>query len=93
MNLSREMIPFLQNNLKELRTLAKWKQEDLADKLGISRQTLIKLETQKTEMSQTTFLAIMYLLIGEQDKNPLLKSALVGLYKTHLATTDTDESK
>ena len=93
MNFSREMIPVLQDNLKALRTLAKWKQEDLANKLGISRQTLIKFETTPTPMPQTTFLAIMFLLIGEQDKNPLLKSALVGLYKTHLATTDTDESK
>ena len=93
MNFSREMIPVLQDNLKALRTLAKWKQEDLANKLGISRQTLIKFETTPTPMPQTTFLAIMFLLIGEQDKNPLLKSALVGLYKTHLATTDTDESE
>jgi len=39
------------NQLKELRTAREWSQGDLADKLGVSRQTVNAIETEKYDPS------------------------------------------
>ena len=39
------------NQLKELRTGREWSQGDLADKLGVSRQTVNAIETEKYDPS------------------------------------------
>jgi len=93
MNPSREMVVFLQNNLKALRALAKWNQQELATKLGVSRQTVINIESGQTSLTTTTFLAIMFLLIREQNKNSLLRDALSGFYKTSLETAESETGK
>jgi putative transcriptional regulator len=41
----------MKNRLRELRTTKKWSQGDLADKLGVSRQTVNAIETERYDPS------------------------------------------
>ena len=41
----------MKNKLRELRTAREWSQADLADKLGVSRQTINAIETEKYDPS------------------------------------------
>lgn len=41
----------MRNKLRELRTAKEWSQSDLADKLGVSRQTVNAIETEKYDPS------------------------------------------
>jgi putative transcriptional regulator len=41
----------MKNQLRELRTAREWSQGDLADKLGVSRQTINAIETEKYDPS------------------------------------------
>ena len=54
-----KLIELLRNDLLVLREKARVSQEDIANKIGISRQTYSSIETGKREMSWTTFLALI----------------------------------
>jgi len=41
----------MKNRLRELRAAKQWSQSDLADKLGVSRQTINAIETEKYDPS------------------------------------------
>ena len=41
----------MKNQLRELRGLKQWSQGDLAEKLGVSRQTINAIETEKYDPS------------------------------------------
>ena len=41
----------MKNKLRELRAVKEWSQGDLADKLGVSRQTVNAIETEKYDPS------------------------------------------
>lgn len=41
----------MKNKLRELRATKGWSQSDLADKLGVSRQTINAIETEKYDPS------------------------------------------
>lgn len=41
----------MKNQLRELRELKEWSQGELADKLGVSRQTINAIETEKYDPS------------------------------------------
>jgi putative transcriptional regulator len=41
----------MKNRLRELRTAREWSQSDLADKLGVSRQTINAIETERYDPS------------------------------------------
>ena len=41
----------MKNKLRELRAIKQWSQSDLADKLGVSRQTVNAIETEKYDPS------------------------------------------
>jgi putative transcriptional regulator len=41
----------MKNRLRELRAVRQWSQADLADKLGVSRQTINAIETEKYDPS------------------------------------------
>lgn len=53
------LIELLRNELPVLRTKAKVSQEEIASKIGVSRQTFSSIETGKREMSWTVFLALI----------------------------------
>lgn len=41
----------MKSRVRELRTAREWSQSDLADKLGVSRQTINAIETEKYDPS------------------------------------------
>jgi putative transcriptional regulator len=41
----------MKNRMRELRAAKEWSQSDLADKLGVSRQTINAIETEKYDPS------------------------------------------
>ena len=41
----------MKNRLRELRAAKEWSQSDLADKLGVSRQTINAIETERYDPS------------------------------------------
>ena len=41
----------MKNRVRELRTAREWSQADLADKLGVSRQTVNAIETERYDPS------------------------------------------
>ena len=41
----------MKNRLRELRAAKEWSQSDLADRLGVSRQTINAIETEKYDPS------------------------------------------
>lgn len=53
------LIELLRSELSVLRTKAKVSQEEIASKIGVSRQTFSSIETGKREMSWTVFLALI----------------------------------
>ena len=57
--LRNTIIELLRNELPVLRTKARVSQGEIAEKIGISRQTYSSIETGKREMSWTTFLALI----------------------------------
>ena len=61
-----ELINNMTINLPMLRAALGLTQEELADKIGVSRSTVISIENKKREMTWTTFLSLVLLFI----KNP-----------------------
>lgn len=51
-------IQIMQDNLCDLRKIAGWTAEALASKLGITKQTISNIETQKVKMSRVQYIAI-----------------------------------
>lgn len=58
---------------RHLRLLCGWSQARLAAFLGVTRQTVLALETGKREMTRTTFLALFFLFY----KNAYAKERMV----------------
>lgn len=58
-DIRNKMIEILRNELPVLRAKARVSQGEIAEKIGISRQTYSSIETGKREMSWTTFLALL----------------------------------
>ena len=56
----------MKNRLRELRTAKNWSQGELADKLGVSRQTINAIETEKYDPSLP-----LALKIGRLFKKPI----------------------
>ena len=54
-----EIMELLREELPVLRAKAKVSQEDIAERIGISRQTYSSIETGKRTMTWTTFLALI----------------------------------
>lgn len=57
--LKDEAIATLREELPVLRAKVKISQEELAQKIGVSRQTYSSIETGKREMTWTTFMALI----------------------------------
>lgn len=66
------MTKLFRNELPVLRAKAQVSQEELAKKIGISRQTYSSLETGKREMSWTTFLALIAYFQNNENTNKMI---------------------
>ena len=59
-------------NLPVLRAKLGITQEDLAEKIGISRSTIVSIENKKREMTWNTFLSLILVFTKNEDTNKLL---------------------
>ena len=82
--MNEDIIDRLQKNLSLLRTCAGWTSQDLANKLGVSRQTISTFERKGTKLTTMQFRAIRDVFheeIAESSDNggmlPLVFEALV----------------
>lgn len=63
-------IDLLQENLKLIRRSAGWTIEEMANKIGVTKQTIINLEGLKSKMTKTTYIAIRAVLSDEMNTHP-----------------------
>ena len=71
--LNREKLIYnMTENLPMLRTRLGLTQEELADKIGVSRSTVVSIENKKRDMTWNTFLSLVLLFIKNESTNKLL---------------------
>lgn len=63
-------LQILQENLCDLRKIAGWTAEILAGKMGVTKQTVSNLETQKVKISRVQYIAIRAILECEMAARP-----------------------
>ena len=66
-----ELIKNMTENLPVLRAKLGITQEDLAEKIGISRSTIVSIENKKREMTWNTFLSLILVFTKNEDTNKL----------------------
>jgi DNA-binding XRE family transcriptional regulator len=66
------LIKNMTQNLPMLRTALGLTQEELADKIGVSRSTVISIENKKRDMTWNTFLSLVLLFIKNPNTDKLL---------------------
>lgn len=66
----------LSKNIKQLRQTAGLTQEELANMVGVTRQTINSIETNKKVASTTLFLAIMGVFMFASSMNPVLNAVV-----------------
>lgn len=69
-------IAILQENLSELRKIAGWTAETLAEKIGVTKQTISNIETAKVPMSRVQYITLRSVIECEiylNQENPALK--------------------
>lgn len=77
-NIKKEdLIERLVSNLPALRAKMKISQAELAEVVGIGRQTLVSIESKKSKMRWDTFLAMMLVISRNNDASELM--SLLGL--------------
>ena len=91
-DLRSKVIALLRNELPVLRAKARVSQEDIANKIGISRQTYSSIETGKREMSWTTFLALIAFFQNTESTKQMLNS-IEGLSQELENIVDPDNEK
>jgi len=79
-----ELVQLLAKNLPTIRAKMKISQAELADLVGIGRQTLISIENGNGRMRWDTFLAMMLVISKDFEATELL--ALLGLKMSDLTT-------
>ncbi|MGT2751388.1 helix-turn-helix transcriptional regulator [Streptococcus orisasini] len=82
---SNQKIKQLQLNLSSLRNIANWTAEDLAKRIGVTKQTISNLETSNGNaniMNPTQYLAIRSVIDNEiiVSENPILREAMNYLF-------------
>jgi putative transcriptional regulator len=66
----------ISNSIKVMRVTAGWTQEELAKKVGVTRQTITSIENKKKLPSTTLLLAIAGVFLFAATFNPVLKSVV-----------------
>lgn len=69
-NVNAKMLMKMQTNLLVIRKIMNWKQQDLADKLDVTRQTIIRIESERKRIiiKKTQYIAIRLLIEKEISK-------------------------
>ena len=68
-----KLIGNMADNLPMLRTRLGMTQEELAERIGVSRSTVLSIENKKRDMTWNTFLSLMYLFTNHEVTDKLLR--------------------
>lgn len=68
----QELCKIMASNLSVLREKAKITQDELADRLGLSRQTISAIENEKREMQWSTFSVLLMYFAGDNEIRPIM---------------------
>lgn len=91
-NYTEREIEKLTQSLPSIRKIAGWSSEELGDLIGVTKQTISNIETRKSKMSKTQYIAIRTVIdyeITEHPENELLKNVVNIL----LNSDDTEENQ
>ena len=77
-----EVINNMTKNLVALRTMLHLTQAQLAEMMGITRQSLVLYETGKRSMTWNTYLSLLLIFTQRQETNNLL--SIMGIYQAEL---------
>lgn len=82
-NIDEEKVKEFCSSLKTLRTSVGWTQEDLANRVGVSRQTINSIESGKTIPSTALFWALAGLFFAGANFIPIVNGVVnaIGLPK------------
>ena len=79
MHNQEKSIARLQKNLSAIRKIIGLTTEDLAKRIGVTKQTISNMENGKTKMTLTQFIAIRSILDYESQTNEQMKDVLPGI--------------
>lgn len=83
-NINRdELIKLMSENLSVLRAKLNLSQEDLADVLGVTRQTISAIENEQRNMSWSIFLSLILIFLKNKETKRLM--ILLGIYTKELS--------
>lgn len=72
-NLKNEVMDNMAQNLVALRTMLHLTQAQLAEIMGVTRQTLILYETGKRKLTWSSYLSLLFILNNNKSTKPLLE--------------------
>ena len=75
-------IQIMTESLPVLRTMLQLSQAQLAELIGVGRQTLVAFETGKRTMTWNTFLSLLFVFTQRKETNELLN--VLGIYTEEL---------
>lgn len=78
-----ELIKLMSDNLSVLRAKLNLSQEDLADVLGVTRQTISAIENEQRNMSWSIFLSLILIFLKNKETKRLM--ILLGIYTKELS--------
>lgn len=78
----------LQKYLSVIRGIISWSADDFANRLGMTRQTYVRLENGVTQMNISQYIAIRTILDIEIKRNPEIGIIVTQLLKTFIDTKD-----
>lgn len=82
----------MQNNLATIRKIAGWTTEDLANKIGVTKQTIWNIENHKTDLTYANYCALKE-TIEEEMQNNKENTLLKGVVDVLLYKSDPDDEK
>ncbi len=81
-NLKELAIENMLKNLTTLRTMLHLSQAELAEMIGLGRQSLVSIENRKRKMTWSTFLSLLFVFSQNKETNKLLE--IFGIYSKTL---------
>ena len=96
-DITEHEISKLQKNLYSIRKAGGWSAEEFGNLIGVTKQTISNLETEKTRMTKTQYIAIRTVLDSEirdrSDNKKLLSVVNLSLNVEDLSETDIINAK
>jgi DNA-binding XRE family transcriptional regulator len=77
--LRERQIAFFQENLRKLRSVVGWSGSDLAEVIGVTRQTINNLENNKTQMTSVQYLALCAVVERVKRLSPELRKIIAAV--------------